>query len=110
MNFTLTQEQIKGMAERFATVVATMLLAKAVEKGWISSSDSATLLPAVVLIPSLIYGWLVNRNKSLIQATAAIPGTVVVTQPSIAAATPETNIVSTETTKVTTPAGEIKPS
>lgn len=100
----LTQEQFKGMTERFVTVMSTMLLALFVRRGWIGEGDAATLLPAIVLLPSLIYGWWINRNKALAQATAAIPGTVVITQAGIASSTKESNIVSNvDNTVVTKP-------
>lgn len=91
----------QGILERTATVLATMLLAWLVKKGFIGESDSATLLPAIVLLPSLIYGWYINRDKAVLQAAAAISGTVVVTTPALSAATPnQNNIVSSADTKV----------
>lgn len=106
----VTQEQLKGMLDRFAAVMATMLLAYFVKRGWIGESESATLLPAVVLLPSLAWGWWVNRNKALQQAAAntiSPDGSkpIIVTSPEMAAATPESNIVSSESFKVTGPQG-----
>lgn len=96
-------DQVKGMLDRALAVVATMFLNWMVTKGWLGQSDAATLLPALVLIPALAWGAWNNREKALVQSAAAIPGTVVVTTPALAAATPEqNNIVSNAEAKVTT--------
>lgn len=92
----MQQDQIKGMIDRALAVMATMLLAWMVRKGWLGESDAATLLPAIVLLPSLAWGAWVNRDKALVQSAAAVPGTVVVTTPALAQDTPnERNIIST---------------
>lgn len=96
----LTSDQVRGMLDRAASVLATMFLAWCVKKGFIGESDSAALLPAVILLPSLAWGWWVNRNKALVQSAANVPGTLVVTTPALAAATPESNIVPATSTKV----------
>lgn len=98
----LQQDQFKGMLDRAMTVLVTMLLGWMVKKGYIGESDSAQLLPAIVILPALAYGWWVNRNKALVQSAAAVPGTLVVTTPELSASTPENNIVSSATTKVLT--------
>lgn len=89
------QDQIKGMLDRAIAVVATMALSYMVKKGWLGESDAAALVPALVLLPSLLWGWWNNRPKALVQSAASVPGTVVITTPALAAATPgEANIVS----------------
>lgn len=104
-------EQVKGMVERFATILATWFLLKMVQRGFISSEDSGILLPGLVVIivaaPSLAYGWWVNRSKALQQAASNTfnpDGTkpIIVTSPAIAASTSESNIVSSTTNKVIT--------
>lgn len=96
------QDQISGMLDRVGLVFATWFLAYMVRKGWIGTEDSATLLPGLILIPALIWGWYNNRNKALLQSAANVPGTVVVTSPALAAATPgQNNIVSSSDVKVT---------
>lgn len=84
----LQQEQLKGMLDRALAVMATAALGWMVKKGWIGESDAATLLPGVVLLPSLAWGWWVNRDKALVQSASNVPGTVVVTTPELAKATP----------------------
>lgn len=103
----ITQDQLKGMIDRFVAVMATMFLGYCVKKGWIGQTDSATLLPAIILLPSLAWGWWVNRNKALVQSAANVPGTVVVTTPTLAQSTPETNIVSSDTSRVVTEASVV---
>jgi hypothetical protein len=99
-----TQEQIKAMAERAITILFTIFLAKLVRMGWLSDSDSAMLLPFLVILPSLAYAWWVNTDKSLVQSASNVPGTVVVTTKHLAESTPQTNIVSSTTSRVVTEA------
>ena len=101
------QDQIKGMLDRAATVLATMALAWMVKKGFIGEADSAQLLPALVILPAIAYGWWNNRPKALLQSAANVTDpatgkpTVIVTSPEMAAATPEqTNIISNTAVKV----------
>lgn len=101
MTMTLSSEQIKAMIERLVTILLTLALAKLVRLGWLSESDSAQLLPALVIVPSLVYAWYVNRGQALAQATVnAIPGTLVVTDPKVAEAVPGDNVVSNEAVQV----------
>lgn len=100
-------DQIKGMLDRAIAVIATMFLAWMVKKGWLGESDAAALTPALVLLPSLMWGWWNNRDKALLQSAANVVGedgkrTLIVTSATMAAATPEnTNIVSNAEVKVT---------
>lgn len=103
----MQQDQIKGMLDRAIAVLATMFLNWLVTKGWLGQSDAATLLPALVLLPALAWGWWNNRDKALLQSAATVPGTVVVTSPYFAKATPETNIVSSDVAKVVTEASVV---
>ena len=101
------QDQIKGMLDRAIAVLATMFLGWCVNKGYIGQGDSATLLPALILLPSLAWGWWNNRPKALLQSAATVVGadgkpTVIITSPELAAATPENTIVSSATTKAVT--------
>lgn len=105
-----TQEQVKAMAERAATVLATILLAKMVRMGWLSDSDSAALLPFLILLPSLAYAWWVNRNKALVKAVANTlddegKKQIVLTSATVAASLPEQNVISNEAAKVVSAAG-----
>lgn len=110
MNIEFSQEQIKAMAERAITIIMTIFLAKTVKWGWLSDSDSAALLPFLVILPSLVYAWWVNRNKALVVAAANTfddqgKKPVIVTSPTVAGETRETNIVSDENVKVVNQAG-----
>ena len=100
------QDQIKGMLDRAIAVLATMFLGWLVKRGYLGESDAATLMPALVLLPALAWGWWNNRDKALLQSAAAVVGengqkTVVVASPELANSTPENNIVSAATVKVT---------
>jgi hypothetical protein len=95
-----TNDQVKGMLDRGLAVIVTMFLGWCVRKGYLGEGDAATLAPAIVLLPSLAWGWWNNRPKALVQSAAALPGTVVVTTPDLAKATPnESNIISNENAK-----------
>ena len=101
------QDQVRGMLDRAMTVLVTMFLGWLVKKGVIGESDSAQLLPALVILPAIAYGWWNNRPKALLQSAASIVGadgkkTVIVASPELANATPENNIVSATDVKVTT--------
>lgn len=60
------------------------------------------LVGLAFLVPVALGWWakMTASNKSQVQAVAAIPGTVVVTTPALADATPEQNIVSNTSVKV----------
>jgi hypothetical protein len=95
------------MLDRAMTVLVTMFLGWLVKRGYIGESDSATLLPAIVLLPAIAYGAWVNRDKALIQSAGNVVDpvtgkpTIIVTSPAMAAATPgQNNIVSTSDVKV----------
>lgn len=100
--------QVSGILDRAIAVLATMWLGWMVKRGYLGESDAGALAPALILLPSLFWGWWVNRDKALVQAAAAVVGadgkkTVVVTSPELAAATPnENNIVSNTEAKVVT--------
>lgn len=102
----MQQDQVKGMFDRGLAVIVTMLLGWLVRKGWLGESDAATLAPAIVLLPALAWGWWNNRPKAILQSAAALVDpetgrkTVILTGPSMAADTPENNIVSTTTNEV----------
>jgi hypothetical protein len=104
----MQSDQVKGMLDRAIAVLATWLLTQAVNKGWITQSDVAQLLPALILLPSLAWGWWINRNKALLQSAANVVGddgkkTVIVASPELAQATPANeNIVSNTEAKVIT--------
>ena len=104
----MQQDQIKGMLDRAIAVIATMILGWMVKKGWLGESDSATLLPAVILLPSLAWGWWNNRPKALLQSAATVVGsdgkqTLIVASPEFAKDTPDqNNIVSNKEVEVKT--------
>lgn len=91
--------QVSGMLDRVLIAVGMY----AVAKGWISQSDMMQFVALVLAVGGAVWGWYVNRDKALVQAAAAVPGTVVVTTPALAAATPDqNNIVSNTEVKVST--------
>lgn len=85
----MQSDQLKGMIDRAVIVFATMFLHWLVQKGYIGESDSAQLLPLLVLLPALFWGWWNNRDKALVQSASNVPGTVVVTTRELALATPD---------------------
>lgn len=108
----MNPDQLKGMTDRALAVIATMFLNWLVNKGWLGQSDAATLLPALVLLPSIAYGAWNNRDKALLQSAANVVDpktgqkTLIVTSSDLAAATPENNNIvahSDVTVKAVTP-------
>lgn len=98
----MQQDQIKGMLDRTILVLATAFLGWLVKRGYIGESDASALLPGLIILPALAYGWWNNRNKALLQSAAAVPGTVVVTTKELADATPDQkNIISSSNTTET---------
>lgn len=97
----MQKDQISGVLDRTIAVLATMLLGWMVKRGWIGESDVATLLPAVVLLPAIVWGWWVNRDKALVKSAANVEGTVVVTSPGLASSIPNANVVSNDAPKMT---------
>lgn len=106
----MQQDQIKGMLDRALAVLVTMWLGWMVKKGWLGESDVAALVPALVALPAIAYGWWNNQDFKLLQKAANVPNpeapngkTIIVADPALAAATPDqNNIVSSATTKVVT--------
>lgn len=99
-----TWDQIKGVAERLVTISLASVLSLAVSKGWITKQQAVDYGlewgPLFLALISAWYGWKINQPRSIIQSAAALPGTTVVTLPSIAGSTPESNIVSVATNEV----------
>lgn len=94
-------DQIRGMLDRVGLVLGTMLLSWAQQRGYISASDVGILLPGLMLVPALMWGWWINRNKALLQSVArSVPDTVVVTTPELAKDIPDANVVSNVEKKV----------
>ncbi len=90
----MQKDQVSGTIDRALAVLATIFLGWFVKKGYIGESDAATLLPFVVLLPAIFWGWWGNRDKALLQSAANVPGTVILTTPAMADATPaEPNIL-----------------
>ena len=92
-------EQIKGLLDRAATVVATWFVSWLVAHKMISESDSVQLLPLLIMLPAMAYAWWNNSRTRQLQKAAAVVGdhgetTVVLAAPSLADATKESNIIS----------------
>lgn len=101
----MQNDQVKGMLDRALAVLATMFLGWLAKRGWIGESDAATLVPALVLLPALAWGWWNNRPASLLASAANVVGadgkqTIVVVSPELATAVPSENVVSHAETEV----------
>lgn len=92
------QDQIKGVLDRAATVFATWLLSYLVQRGLLSTADSAQLLPLLVMLPAMAYAWWNNSATRQLQKAAAVVGehgakTLVLADTKLANATSESNII-----------------
>lgn len=89
--------QISGAVDR----VILITLGWFVGKGYISSGDATIITGGLVAILGVFYSMFVNRNANLAKQAASIPGTIVVTTPEVAAATPNNqNILPNTQTQV----------
>jgi len=98
----MNRDQTTGMFERVLYGVAMGVLTKLVAKGYIDQDLAAYVAAGFVTAVGAAWGWWINRPKALVQSAAAVPGTTVITQPALAAATTEVNIVSSDSTKAVT--------
>lgn len=92
----ITYDQIRGPIER----VVLFGLGLLVGKGFITPADVTNYAALIMAVIAALIGWWQNRPKAILQSAAAIPGTTVVTDPSISNDTPEKNIVSNLTNSV----------
>ena len=95
-------DQTTGIVERVLYGVALALAMKFVAWGWLDPDMAPYVAGGLVTAIGGAWAWWVNRPKAMLQSAAAVPGTTVVTTPALAAATPESNIVSSATTTVRT--------
>lgn len=112
----MTQDQVNGYIRTLCTILGTLSGAGlTITAGQVSTIQSGLLaVSSLVFLGISFYGqWQAHSaagiataaNRSMTpaektQIAAAVPGTVVVTTPSIAAATPELNIKSSADNKV----------
>lgn len=92
-------ETLKGALDRALLVALTWGLTWMATKGYISNNDVAQLAPALVLVVGTAIAYLVNRPGSLANA-AANTGSVVISQPQVAKAADNPNVLSTTAGKV----------
>lgn len=90
--------QISGVLDRVILVGLTWLASK----GYITSSDVANYATLILGIAGAVYAFWINRQTNLVNRASSVPGTTVVTTPAIAAALPQTNVVSNVDKKVVT--------
>lgn len=91
----LTFDQIRGPVERVVYIGLGWLVAR----GFITSAEVANYATLALAVAAAFYGWWQNRPKAVLQSAAAVAGTVVITTPELAKATPnEANIISTKST------------
>lgn len=92
----IQKDQLIGMTDRALAIFLTVFLGWLVKRGYLGESEAAALLPAVVLLPSLAWGWYTNRDIALLKSASNVPGTTVVTTEEMANSTPEKNIVASK--------------
>ena len=90
--------QISGVLDRVVLVGLTWLASK----GYITSADVANYATLILAVAGAGYAFWINRQTNLVNRASSVPGTTVVTTPAIAAALPQTNVVSNEDKKVVT--------
>lgn len=68
----------------------------AVAKGWVSEQTMIALVGALITIGGAVWGIFNKTESSMVASAAAIPGTVVVTTPALAASVTNPDAVSSE--------------
>lgn len=96
----MTKDQTSGVLERLAYAMIMAVLAKLVAKGYLTDDMATYAATGIIAAAGSAWAWWINRPKALVQSAAALPGTIVVTQPALAQATPQVNIVSNADAKV----------
>ena len=99
----MNQDQINSYLRTFSTLVGGIL----VTSGYLTSDQAGVLTSGVLGLGGLaflgfsLYGsYKAHSTAGKMASVAAVPGTIVVTTPAIAAATPEVNVVSSTENKV----------
>lgn len=69
----MNSTQVVSGLDRLITVMATWFLGIAVQKHWITESDSAAFLPAIVALPAVIWGVYKNRSSAIVAQASALP-------------------------------------
>lgn len=89
-------DQASGILDRLLSMAAVWLVAK----GYISASDAAQYIPLLIALAGAAWAWYRNRPIAQLQSAASVPGTTIVAPAEMAAASPQTNIVSNQTAAV----------
>lgn len=97
----VTTDIYKGVAERLLYGGVIFLTARLVANGYLEPEMASYLAGGAVTLFGGLWAWWVNRPIAIAQSAAALPNTQVITTSDIANSTKETNIVSTETVRVT---------
>lgn len=90
--------QISGGLDRVILIGLTW----AASKGYITTADVANYATLILGIAGAGYAFWINRNTNLVNRASSVPNTTVVTTPEIAAALPQSNVVSADDKKVVT--------
>lgn len=101
--FGMSNDQITGQLRQLLPILGSI----AVALGWIAPDKASAIVTNILAVvgPLMVLGGIIwtgfaNTEKALVQSAAAVPGTVVITTPELAKATPEqNNIVSNTETK-----------
>lgn len=96
----MNYDQKTGITERVLYGLAMALLTKLVAKGYIDEDLAAYVAGGFVAAVGTMWAWWINRPQAQLRSAATVPGTLIISQPSLANSTPESNIVSSDTTKV----------
>lgn len=73
----------------------------AVAKGWISEQTMIALVGAILTVGGAIWAMVNKTQSSIVASAAAIPGTVVVTTPALAASVTSSDAMSSADVRVT---------
>lgn len=86
----MSWEQISSILRHVLTFGGGFIVAK----GWISAEALPGVVGAIITIGGIIWGMFNKTEAAIVASAAALPGTVVVTTPALAAAVPSNDAVS----------------
>jgi hypothetical protein len=101
-----TTEQMKSFARWVLTLIGGLVAGWAAKTGWITADQvmsffsSETMIGLVVSGLALVWSMISKTDTGVVASAAAIPGTVVVTTPAIAAAVPSNDAMSSADVRV----------
>lgn len=92
----MSWEQISSILRHVLTFGGGFIIAK----GWISAEAMPGVIGAIITVGGVLWGMFNKTQSSIVASAAALPGTVVVTTPALAASTTSPDALSSTEVRV----------